>query len=114
MIVAVTLNKNFSKTISSHAFIIIFNIRLKYRLRKMIVLIDNNFKKNFISQRFVKKNDLNNDSIKCIKKFIDGYTITIYKKHDLIIHIKNSENQNQTNIVNFLAANMERYDIILR
>jgi hypothetical protein len=76
--------------------------------------MDNNSEENFISQRFVKKNDLINDSIKCKKIFIDGYTIIIYRKHDLIIYIKNSENQNQTNIVNFLAANIERYDIILK
>jgi hypothetical protein len=92
IITAVALNKNLSKTISSYAFIVVFNIRLKYRFRKIIILMDNGFKENFIFQRFVKENDLISDSIKCIKKFIDGYTITIYGKHDLIIHIKNSEN----------------------
>jgi hypothetical protein len=45
---------------------------------------------------------------------MDRYTITIYRKHDLITYIKNSENQNQTNIVNFLAADIERYDVILK
>jgi hypothetical protein len=49
MIAAVALNKNPSKAIPSHAFIIIFNIRLEHRLRKMIILMDNNFKENFIS-----------------------------------------------------------------
>jgi hypothetical protein len=114
MIVVVTLNKDLSKAISSHAFIVMFNIRLEYEFRKIIALINNNFEENFISQRFVKKNDLINDLIKCIKEFIDKYTVIIYGKHDLIIYIKNSENQNQTNIINFLAANMERYDIILK
>jgi hypothetical protein len=114
MIAAVALSKNPSKATSSHAFIIIFNIRLEYRFRKIIALIDNDSEENFISQRFVKKNDLIDDSIKCIKESIDGYTVIIYRKHDLVIHIKNSENQNQTNIVNFLAANIERYDIILK
>jgi hypothetical protein len=75
--------------------------------------MNNDSEENFIFQRFVKKNDLINDWIKYIKEFIDGYTVTIYEKHDLIIYIKNSENQNQTNIVNFLAADMKRYDIIL-
>jgi hypothetical protein len=92
MIAAMILNKNPSKTTSSHAFIIIFNIRLEHGLRKMIILIDSDYKENFITQRFVKENDLINDSIKCTKKFIDGYTITIYGKHDLIIYIKNLEN----------------------
>jgi hypothetical protein len=92
MIAAVALNKNSSKAISSHAFIIIFNIRLEYRLRKIIILIDSDSEENFISQRFVKKNDLINNLIKCIKKFIDEYTIIIYGKHDLIIYIQNSEN----------------------
>jgi hypothetical protein len=76
--------------------------------------MNNDFEENFISQRFVKENNLISDPIKRIKKSIDRYAITIYRKHDLITHIKNSENQNQTNIVNFLAANMERYDIILK
>jgi hypothetical protein len=58
MIAAVALDKDFSKTIFSYAFIIIFNIRLQHEFRKIIILIDNNFKENFISQRFVKKNDL--------------------------------------------------------
>jgi hypothetical protein len=49
-----------------------------------------------------------------MRKFIDGHTIIIYGKHDLIIHIKDSGNQNQTNIINFLIADMERYDIILK
>jgi hypothetical protein len=47
-------------------------------------------------------------------KFIDGYTIIIYGKYDLITYIKDLENQNQTNIVNFLAADIKRYDIILK
>jgi hypothetical protein len=49
-----------------------------------------------------------------MKEFIDRHTIIIYEKHDLIIHIKNSGNQNQTNIVNFLAVDMKQYDIILK
>jgi hypothetical protein len=60
----------------------------------MVTPVNNNSKKNFISQRFVKKNDLIDNPVKRIKEFIDGYTITIYGKHDLIIYIKNSENQN--------------------
>jgi hypothetical protein len=92
MIAVMALNKNSFKIISSHAFIIIFNIRLKHGFRKIIALIDNDFKKNFISKRFVKENDLINDSVKYIKKFIDGHTIIIYRKHNLIIYIKNSEN----------------------
>jgi hypothetical protein len=88
----VTLGKNLFKATSSHAFIIIFNIRLEYKLRKIITLINNDSEENFISQRFVKENDLISDPIKCIEKFIDRYTITIYKKHDLSIYIKNSEN----------------------
>jgi hypothetical protein len=114
MIAAVTLNKNSSKTTFSHAFIVVFNIRLEYRLRKIITLMNNNSEENFISQRFVKKNDLISDPIGRIKKFIDKYTINIYRKHDLIIYIKNSENQNQTNVINFLATNMKQYHIILR
>jgi 5S rRNA maturation endonuclease (ribonuclease M5) len=113
MIAAVALNKNFSKIIFSRAFIIIFNIRLEHRFRKIIILIDNDSEGNFIFQRFVKENDLINDLIKYIKKFINGYAITIYRKHDLITYIKNLENQNQTNIVNFLAINIKRYDIFL-
>jgi hypothetical protein len=113
MIAAVALDKDLSKAISSHAFIVIFNIRLKHRLRKIITLIDSSFEENFISQRFVKENDLISDSMKRIKKFIDRYTITIYGKHDLITYIKNSENQSQTNVVNFLTTNIKRYDIIL-
>jgi hypothetical protein len=54
--------------------------------------MNNDSEKNFISQRFVKKNDLISDLIKYIKKFIDGYTVTIYEKHDLIIYIKILEN----------------------
>ena len=92
MITAVTLNKDLSKITFSHAFIIIFNIRLEHGLRKIIILMDSDFEENFISQRFVKKNDLINDLIKCIKKSIDKHTIIIYEKHDLIIHIKNSRN----------------------
>jgi hypothetical protein len=94
MIVAVTLDKDLFKAISSHAFIIVFNIRLEYRFRKIITLMDSNFKENFIFQRFVKENGLIDDSIKYIKEFIDGYTIIIYGKHDLIIYIKDLENQN--------------------
>jgi hypothetical protein len=92
MIAAVALNKNSSKAISSHAFIIIFNIRLEYRLRKIIILIDSDSEENFISQRFVKKNNLISDLIRYIGKSIDGYAVIIYEKHDLIIHIKDSEN----------------------
>jgi hypothetical protein len=90
----VALNKDSFKIISSHAFIIIFNIRLKYRFRKIIILVNNDSEENFIFQRFVKENDLISDLIKYIEKFIDGYTIIIYRKHDLIIYIKNLENQN--------------------
>jgi hypothetical protein len=88
----VALDKDFSKIIFFHAFIFVFNIRLEYRFRKIIILIDNNFEENFISQRFVKKNNLIDDLIKRMKKFIDEYTITIYRKHNLIIYIKNSGN----------------------
>jgi hypothetical protein len=87
------LDKDFFKTISFHAFIVVFNIRLKYGFRKIIILINNDSEENFISQRFVKKNDLISDLIKYMKEFIDGYAVTIYGKHDLIIHIKDSENQ---------------------
>jgi hypothetical protein len=88
----VALGKNPFKAIFSHAFIIVFNIRLEHRLRKIIILMDNNFEKNFISQRFVKENGLIGDLMKYIEKFIDGYAVIIYGKHDLIIHIKHSEN----------------------
>jgi hypothetical protein len=93
IIAAVALDKDPSKATSSYAFIIIFNIRLKYRFHKIIILMDNNSEENFISQRFVKKNDLIGDSIKYIKKFIDRYAVIIYRKHDLIIYIKKSKNQ---------------------
>jgi hypothetical protein len=108
-----TLGKNFFKIISFHAFIVVFNIRMEHGFCKIIILINNNSEENFISQRFVKENDLIDYSIKYIKEFIDRYTVTIYRKHDLIIYIKDSENQNQTNIKNFLATHMERYDVIL-
>jgi hypothetical protein len=88
----VALSKNPFKIISSRAFIIIFNVRLEHELRKIIVLVNNNSEENFISQRFVKENGLIDDLIKYIEKFIDGYAIIIYRKHDLIIYIKNSEN----------------------
>jgi hypothetical protein len=114
MIAAVALGKNPSKATPSHAFIIIFNVRLEYGLRKMIILVNNGSKENFISQRFVKENDLIGDPIGRMGESIDGYAVTIYGKHDLVTHIKDSGNQNQTNVVNFLAADMERYDIILR
>jgi hypothetical protein len=94
MIAAVTLGKDFFKAISFHAFIVVFNVRLEYGFRKIIILVNNNFEEKFIFQRFVRENDLINDLIKYIKEFIDKYAITIYRKHDLIIHIKNSENQN--------------------
>jgi hypothetical protein len=109
----VALDKDPSKIIFSHAFIIIFNIRLEHKFRKIIVLVDNSSEENFIFQRFVKENGLINDSVERIRKSINEYTVTIYGKYDLIIYIKNSENQSQTNIVNFFTANMERYDIIL-
>jgi hypothetical protein len=114
MIAAVALDKNLSKITFFYAFIIIFNIRLEHGFRKIIILVNSDFEENFIFQRFVKKNNLISDLIRRIEESIDKYTITIYGKHDLIIYIKNSENQNQTNIINFLAANIKRYDIILR
>jgi hypothetical protein len=113
IIVAVALGKNPFKIISFYVFIVIFNIRLEHRFRKMIVLINNDFKENFISQRFVKENNLISDLMGRMKKFIDRYAIIIYGKYDLIIHIKDSQNQNQMNIINFLATDIERYDIIL-
>jgi hypothetical protein len=94
MIAAVALDKNFSKIIFSHAFIIIFNIRLEHKLRKIIILVNNNSEENFISQRFVKENGLISDPIKYIEEFINKYTVIIYGKHDLIIYIKNLQNQN--------------------
>jgi hypothetical protein len=48
MIAVVTLGKNFSKVISFHVFIIIFNIRLEYGFRKIIILMDNDSEENFI------------------------------------------------------------------
>jgi hypothetical protein len=92
MIAAVALGKDSFKAISSHVFIVMFNIRLEHKLRKIIILMNNDSEKNFISQRFVKENDLISDLIKYIKKFIDRYTIIIYGKHDLIIYIKDLEN----------------------
>jgi hypothetical protein len=94
MIAAVALNKNSSKITSSHVFIIIFNIRLEFGFSKVIILINNSSEENTISQRFVKENNLIGDSIRRMEESIDKYTITIYRKHDFIIHIKNSENQN--------------------
>jgi hypothetical protein len=90
----VALGKDPSKATPSHAFIVVFNIRLEHGLRKIIVLVNSDFEENFIFQRFVKENDLINDPIKYIKKSIDGYAVIIYEKHDLITHIKDSENQN--------------------
>jgi hypothetical protein len=50
MIAAVTLDKDSSKTTSSRVFIIVFNIRLEYKLRKMIVLVNNDSeKKNYFT-----------------------------------------------------------------
>jgi hypothetical protein len=92
MIIVVALGKNFSKIILFYAFIVIFNIRLKYGFRKIIILINNNFEKFFFSQRFVRENDLIGDLIKYIREFIDGYTVIIYGKYDLVAYIKDSEN----------------------
>jgi hypothetical protein len=89
----VALGKDLSKITSFHAFIVIFNVRLEHRFRKIITLINSNFEENFIFQRFVKKNDLISDLIERIKEFIDKYTIIIYGKYNLIIYIKNSRNQ---------------------
>jgi hypothetical protein len=94
IIAAVALDKNSFKAISFHVFIIVFNIRLKHGFRKIIILIDSDFEENFIFQRFVKENNLINDLIEYMRESIDGYAITIYGKHDLIIHIKNLGNQN--------------------
>jgi hypothetical protein len=114
MIAAVALDKIPSKIIPFYVLIIVFNIYLVYGFRKIIILVDNSSEENFISPRFVKKNDLISDLMKYKKNSIDRHTVTIYRKHDLITYNKNSENQNQTNIVNFLATNMERYGIILK
>jgi hypothetical protein len=48
MIAAVILNKNSSKITSSYAFIVLFNIRLKHKFRKIIALMDSDFEGNFI------------------------------------------------------------------
>jgi hypothetical protein len=48
LIAAVALDKDPFKAISFHAFIVVFNIRLKYRLRKIIILMDSNSEENFI------------------------------------------------------------------
>jgi hypothetical protein len=52
--------------------------------------MNNNSEENPISQRFVKENDLINDLIKHMKKFIDKHTVIIYKKYDLVTYIKDS------------------------
>jgi hypothetical protein len=88
IIAAVALNKDSSKATHSHAFIVIFNVRLEHGLYKIIILMNSDFEENFISQRFVKKNGLIGDPIKRIEESINGHTITIYRKYDLIIHIK--------------------------
>jgi hypothetical protein len=64
-----TLGKNFSKVISSHIFIVVFNVRLEHGIRNIIILVDNDFEENFISQRFVKENDLISDLVKYMRKF---------------------------------------------
>jgi hypothetical protein len=92
MIAVVALGKDSSKTTLFYAFIIIFNICLKYGFRKIIILMNNDSEKNFIFQRFVKENDLISNLMKYIKEFIDGHAIIIYGKHDLITHIKDSGN----------------------
>jgi hypothetical protein len=91
MITVMALGKDFFKIIFFHAFIVVFNVRLEYGLRKIIILMDNDSEENFISQRFVKKNGLIGNLIRYIEKSIDRHTV-IYRKHDLIIYIKNSGN----------------------
>jgi hypothetical protein len=49
MIAVVALGKNFSKVIFFRVFIVIFNVRLKYGFRKVIILMDSDFEENFIS-----------------------------------------------------------------
>jgi hypothetical protein len=85
IIAAVTLNKDPFKATSSHTFIIIFNIRLEYGLRKIIILIHNNSEKKLHFTTIRKRERFDRRSNKMYKNFIDGYTVTIYRKYDLII-----------------------------
>jgi hypothetical protein len=48
IIIVVALDKNSFKAISFYVFIIVFNIRLEYEFRKIIILMNNDFEENFI------------------------------------------------------------------
>jgi hypothetical protein len=48
MIAAVALDKDFFMVIFFLVFIVLFNVRLEYGFRKIIILVDNGSEENFI------------------------------------------------------------------
>ena len=60
--------------------------------RKVKDFLDCGTENKIISQYFVKQNGLQETFIKRIKIAVDGYRITIYKSHNLLIKAKDYHN----------------------
>ena len=66
-----------------------------------------------ISQRFVKKNGFKITPSARIRIVVDGYQITIYRSHDLVIQAKDSYNVAQRTKRTLYATDIDHYDLIL-
>ena len=82
--------------------------------REMIILMNINNEKIFISQSFIKKTQISEfEYVLITMRIINDYQIFSYKKHDLIFDFINNREKKQKQILKIYIINMRKYDLIL-
>ena len=74
--------------------------------RKVTTLLNYETDEDLISQRFTKENGLEAISIERMGITVDGYRITIYRSHNIIIKIKNSRSEVRATQRTFYATDI--------
>jgi len=88
-----TLGKDLSIAKNTRYILIEITLYLAHDNRKITFLFNYRADKNLISQRFIKKNNLEATPVERIRITVDRHYIIIYKSHNIIIKIKDSRSE---------------------
>ena len=112
MFIIIILNTLFIKR-RSHFLILRDEIITLNNKRKIIILININNEKIFISQSFIKKTQIFEFKyVLTIMRVINDRRILLYKTHNLIFDFANNRNKKQKQILKTYIINIRKYDLI--
>jgi hypothetical protein len=110
----VTLGRNLLGTVRSNAIKVVITLLLPYGKRTFRALLNNGADYNFINQKLVIEEQLQNFDVKSMGYTINKYPVYIYDSHEILTGITDVNNIKREYPQIYYAAEIGNYDFFYR